>query len=139
MNLKIKKLNSEARLPEYAHHDDAGMDLFSIEYMEVKPGEVVRISTGVAMEIPKDYVGLIWDKSSLSHKGIKVVGGVFDSGYRGEVKVGVINLSKETYIFEKGHKIAQMLVQKIEQPTLEEVSELSESERGEGELGSTGK
>ena len=141
MKLKIKKLQPEAVLPKYATQDDAGMDLFAIEDVEIMPRERKQIGTGIALEIPAGHVGLIWDKSGLSHKfGIKTLGGVIDSGYRGEIKVGVINLGTEKYIFEKGHKIAQMIIQKKETLEIEEVNELDlNTERGEGAFGSTGK
>ncbi len=141
MKLKIKKLQAEAVLPKYATQDDAGMDLFAIEDVEIMPMERKQIGTGIALEIPAGHVGLIWDKSGLSHKfGIKTLGGVIDSGYRGEIKVGVINLGAEKYTFEKGHKIAQMIIQKKETLEIEEVNELDlNTERGAGAFGSTGK
>lgn len=140
MKLKIKKLNSEAVMPKYATKDDAGMDLFSIEEIVLDSMERKQISTGIAMEIPAGFVGLIWDKSGLAHKfGLKVLGGVIDSGYRGEIKVGIINLSTEKYVFEKGHKVAQMIIQKKENPEILEVTELDDSERGISGFGSTGK
>jgi dUTP pyrophosphatase len=140
MQLKIKKLNSEAVVPNYAHSDDAGFDLFSVENIEIQPMSRVQVPTGIAMEIPVGHVGLIWDKSGLSHKnGLKTLGGVIDSGYRGEVKVGLINLSTETYLLEKGHKVAQMIIQKKETCEIVEVDELSDTSRGEGGFGSTGK
>ena len=140
MQLKIKKLIEDAIIPKYATKDDAGMDLFSIENVELEPMQRAQVGTGIAMEIPEGHVGLIWDKSGLSHKfGIKTLGGVVDSGYRGEIKVGVINLGKEKYIFEKGHKVAQMIIQKKETPEIVEATELNNSERGEGGFGSTGK
>ncbi len=140
MQLKIKKLTEDAIIPKYATNDDAGMDLFAIENVELEPMQRVQVGTGIAMEIPEGHVGLIWDKSGLSHKfGIKTLGGVVDSGYRGEIKIGVINLGKEKYIFEKGHKVAQMIIQKKETPEIIEATELNNSERGEGGFGSTGK
>jgi dUTP pyrophosphatase len=140
MQVKIKKLHPDARVPQFAHHDDAGMDLYVPERVEILAGERKSIPVGLAFEIPFGYVGLIWDKSGLSHKhGMKSFGGVLDSGYRGELKVGIMNLSTETYVFEKGHKIAQILFQKIEHPEIVEIDQLSASERGEGGLGSTGK
>jgi len=140
MQLKIKKLNSEAIVPHYAHPDDAGFDLFSTEMREIAPMSRVQIPTGIALEIPTGYVGLVWDKSGLSHKnGLKTLGGVIDAGYRGEVKVGIINLSAETYLLEKGHKVAQMIIQKKETCEIIEVDELSDTARGEGGFGSTGK
>ena len=140
MILKIKKLHADAKIPKYAHQDDAGFDLFAIEDITLKKGERAMIPTGIAMEIPEGYVGLIWDKSGLSIKnGIKTMGGVVDSMYRGEVLIGLVNLSDTDYTFLKGHKIAQMIIQKKEFVDFEEVKELSDTARGEGALGSTGK
>lgn len=140
MQIKFKKLNENATSPTYAFKFDAGMDLYCLENISVEPNQRVQIGTGIAMEIPEGFVGLIWDKSGLSHKsGLKTVGGVVDSQYRGEIKVGMINLSNETYNFEAGQKIAQMLIQKVEQVDLIESDTLSETDRGEGGFGSTGK
>ncbi len=140
MNLKIKKLHPEAKIPEYAKTDDAGFDLFSTETIEIAPNQRIQVPTGIAMQIPIGLVGLIWDKSGLSHNhGLKTLGGVVDSGYRGEIKVGLINLSNENYKIEKGHKVAQMIIQKKETFEIEEVSELEESDRGEAGFGSSGK
>lgn len=140
MQLKIKKIHPEAKLPKYATSGDAGMDLFAVEEVSVEPGEIVRIKSGVAMEIPEGYVGLCWDKSGLSMKhGIKVLAGVIDSSFRGELVMAVINLGKDTYTFEKGHKVMQMLIQKVEHVEIMETNDLSETERGEGGFGSTGK
>ena len=92
------------------------------------------------MAIPEGYVGLIWDKSGLSQKfGLKNLGGVVDSGYRGEIMVGIVNLGKEDYKFEPGQKVAQLLIQKVESPKIEEVENLEEGLRGENGFGSTGK
>lgn len=140
MELKIKKLHPDAKVPTYAHNGDAGFDLYTIENIIVKAGERAHVRTGVAMEIPFGYVGLIWDKSGLSmNHGLKTLGGVVDAGYRGEVTVGIINLSQSDYILESGHKVAQMLIQKVEHMEIKEASELSGTARGEGAFGSTGK
>lgn len=140
MEIKIKKLHPEAKLPTYAHNGDAGMDLFAINDVVTKAGERVLIGTGIAMEIPIGYVGLIWDKSGLSTThGLKTLGGVVDTGYRGEIKIGIINLSEEDYKISVGHKIAQMLIQKVEQPHIIESNELSCTLRGEEGFGSTGR
>jgi dUTP pyrophosphatase len=140
MKLKIKKLHTDAKVPAYSHHDDAGFDLFMPENITIKKGERLGVPTGIAMEIPEGYVGLIWDKSGLAIKnGMKTLGGVVDSTYRGEVLVGMINLSDADYTFEKGHKIAQMIIQKKETVEFEECSELSDTTRGCGGFGSTGK
>ncbi len=140
MILKIKKLHKDAKIPSYAHHDDAGFDLFSVKDFKVRKGERIGVPTGVAMEIPEGYVGLVWDKSGLAIKhGIKTIAGVVDSTYRGEIFVGVINFGESDYIFEKGHKIAQMIIQKKEKVDFEEAKELSDTIRGENGFGSTGK
>lgn len=139
MKVLIKKLRDDARIPTRAHHDDAGIDLYACGEHVVAPGETATIPLGVAFEIPLGYVGLIWDKSSIGSKSIKTLCGVIDAGYRGEVKIMLHNLSAEAYTFEHGHKVAQMLIQTVELCEVEEVSELSESARGEGAFGSTGK
>src|SRR4051812_36178361 len=111
LTLKIKKLHPDAKIPSFATQGDAGFDLFAIENLKLEPGERGQVSTGIAIEIPYRHVGLIWDKSGLSHKaGLKTLGGVIDAGYRGEIKVGMINLSQEKYTLEKGHKVAQMII-----------------------------
>ncbi len=140
MKLKIKKVHQDAKLPKYAGENDAGMDLFALEETKVQPGEIARIRSGVAMEIPEGYVGLCWDKSGLSMGyGIKVLAGVIDSSFRGELVMAVINLGKEAYTFEKGHKVMQILIQKVEHVEIVEADELSETKRGENGFGSTGK
>ncbi len=140
MILKIKKLHLDAKVPSYAHHDDAGFDLYAVKDTLVKKGERIAVPTGIAMEIPEGYVGLVWDKSGIGIKeGIKTLGGVVDSAYRGEVLVGMINLSEKDYIFEKGHKVAQMIIQKKETVDFQEVEDLSDTTRGQKGFGSTGK
>jgi dUTP pyrophosphatase len=138
--LKIKKLSPDVTLPTYAHAGDAAFDLLASTDITVAPMQRVQVPTGIALEIPDGYVGFVWDKSGLSHKqGIKTLGGVIDAGYRGEVMVGVINLGSESYTFAKGNKVAQMVIQKRELVTIEEVTELSDTTRGQGGFGSTGK
>ncbi len=140
MKLPIKKLDSKAKLPSYSHPGDAGMDLFALENTLVKAGQRFAVKTGIAMEIPEGFVGLVWDKSGLAIKnGIKTLGGVIDSGYRGEILIGVLNTSDKDYVFEAGHKIAQMLIQKIENMEIVETDLLSDTQRGSGGFGSTGK
>ena len=140
MLLKIRKIHPDAKIPRYAHYDDAGFDLCAVENTLLKVGQRLPVSTGIAMEIPEGYVGLIWDKSGLAvNQGIKTMAGVIDSTYRGEILVAVINLSDKDYIFEKGHKVAQMIIQKKEMAEFEEVENLTDTLRGVGGLGSTGK
>jgi dUTP pyrophosphatase len=140
MELKVSKLNQEADLPNYSYEDDAGLDLYSIEDVVLEPFKRLQVKTGIAMQIPAGYVGLIWDKSRIAQKlGIKNLGGVIDSGYRGEIMVGVVNLSDETYSFNKGDKVAQMIIQKKETCDIVEVDKLDEAERGDKGFGSSGK
>jgi len=128
----------DAKLPKRSHHDDAGMDLFSVDEIILKPGEYHVIKTGIALEIPYSFVGLIWEKSGMANKGIKTVGGVIDSGYRGEIMIQLRNFSDSDYQISKGDKVAQLIISKIELPTMIEVDKLSESERGDSRFGSTG-
>jgi dUTP pyrophosphatase len=139
MKMQVVRLVESAKIPHFAHESDAGMDLFCSESVTIPPQERVQIKTGIALAIPDGHVGLIWDKSGLSHRyGLKTVGGVIDAGYRGEVIVGMVNLGTEEHTFLVGDKIAQMLIQKVEHPTLEEVTELGETLRGEKGFGSSG-
>jgi dUTP pyrophosphatase len=139
MILKVKKLHQDAKLPTHGHPGDAGMDFYTVEDVSIAPGKQAKIKTGVAVEIPEGHVGLIWDKSSISfNKGLKVMGGVIDASYRGEIIMSMLNTSEQEVILEKGHKIAQMLVQKFEHLEILEVDDISETVRGEGREGSTG-
>lgn len=140
LTLKIKRLREDAKIPHYAHPGDAGLDLYAAESVTLAPNARAAVPTGIAMEIPEGHVGLIWDKSGLSVKhGLKTLGGVVDSGYRGEVLVGIINLSDDEYTIRKGEKVAQMIIQRKETIVIEEAEELSDTSRGEGGFGSTGK
>lgn len=140
MQIKVKKLHQDAKVPAYAHEGDAGMDLFVLEDMMLVPGRPTKVRTGVAMEIPEGYAGLIWDRSGLStSQGVKTLGGVIDSGYRGEVLVGMINASLAPYTVRAGEKVAQLLIQQVERAEILEVADLSQTVRGEGGFGSTGK
>jgi len=140
MKLKVKKLDPRAKLPTYANPNDAGLDLYALEAVTIAPGRIGRVRTGIAMEIPDGYVGLCWDKSGLSHKhGLKVMGGVVDAGYRGELVVALANHGPESYTFEIGHKVMQLLIQQVETVEIAEVKTLSDSTRGSRALGSSGK
>jgi dUTP pyrophosphatase len=138
MKLKIKKLHPDAKIPSYANVGDAGLDLYSVEDLVLRSNHRVLVKTGISIELQKGNVFLIWDKSGVASKGIKTMGGVVDSTYRGEIKVVLINLSSEKYEIKKGQKIAQALVQKVETPKIEIVEKLGETERGEGAFGSSG-
>ena len=139
MTIHLKKLSATATLPKYIHPHDAGMDLYSAENITIEPNERKLIPTGIAMAIPSGYVGLIWDKSGIAtNHGLKTMAGVIDSGYRGEVKILIHNLSNQPYTVQAGTKIAQMLIQPVEQKKIIEVNELDYTSRGEGGFGSTG-
>lgn len=139
MKIQIKKLHPDAKIPQFALAGDVGMDLYSVINFIMKPGERISCPTGIAMKIPEGYAALIWDKSGPSHKfGIKMLGGVIDSNYTGEWLVGLVNLGQDDYAIEVGQKIAQVLIQKVECPEIEEVEELELTNRGDGGFGSTG-
>ncbi len=137
--LHIQKLDPAAKVPTRAYEHDAGLDLFALERHTLQPGEGRIFKTGIAIEINPGFVGLVWDRSSMGKKGIKTMGGVIDSGYRGEVGVILWNISKEPQEIMSGDKIAQLLIQPISTPQTKEVEILSSSERGVGGFGSSGK
>jgi dUTP pyrophosphatase len=139
MELKVKRIHPDARLPLYGHPGDAGLDLFAVAPVDLEPGRAEAVPTGIQMAVPKGYVGLIWDKSGISLAGIHRLAGVVDAGYRGEVKVVLINLGRESFRVEKGMKIAQILVQPVSEMQVRETRELDATRRGEGGFGSTGR
>src|SRR3990167_1051133 len=103
MILKVKKVDSRAKLPTHGHPGDAGIDFYCLENVVFPPGRQERVRTGIAVEIPEGHVGLIWDKSSISFNlGLKVFGGVIDSGYRGEIIMALYNSSGKEILLEKG-------------------------------------
>ncbi|MBI3557909.1 MAG: dUTP diphosphatase [Deltaproteobacteria bacterium] len=138
-SLLVTRLNSEAKLPTRAHAGDAGLDLYSVSDITLAPREPVRIPTGVAMALPAGHVGLICDRSSLGSKGLRVLGGVVDAGYRGEVQVVLINLRNEPLTLAKGDKIAQMLILPVNLCGVEERKSLNDTTRSTGGFGSTGR
>ena len=139
MELKVKKLLKEAKLPVRKREGDAGLDLYSVEDVNLNPGEWKAISTGIAVEIPKGYVGLIKDRSGLALKhALHCLAGVIDENYRGEIKVVVINLGGEKVFIQKGTRIAQLLLVPYLKVEPVEVEELSDTERGEKGFGSSG-
>jgi len=140
MILKIKKLHPDAKIPKYAHPGDVGLDLFSLEDYYLKPMERKVFDIGFALEFDSGYAAIVKDKSSLpKNAGIHTMGGVYDAGYRGEYNVQLINLGQETYHISKGDKIAQLIIYPVVIAEIEEVDCLSETSRGCGRFGSTGK
>lgn len=139
MKIKIKKLKENAKLPKYYHPGDVGMDLYSMETVTIPPMGHYRFWHGFAMEFPEGYAAIVKDKSSISKAGLHQMGGVFDAGYRGEYNTHLVNLGSEPYTVEEGDKVAQLVIFPVEIAELEETEILSESARGEGMFGSTGR
>ena len=139
--INFKKLNEEVILPNYAHPEDAGMDIFSAEEKTIEAGKWALVKTGFSMELPSGYEAQVRSKSGLSLKsGIIVLNspGTIDENYRGEVGVILMNVSQVDYKIEKNQKIAQMVINKVEHLKVEEVEDLSSTARGAGGFGSTG-
>lgn len=140
VTVKIKKIK-EVSTPSYAHEGDAGVDLHSAEEYSLNPMERILVSTGIMMAIPKGYEGQVRPKSGLAiNHGLGFVNsvGTIDSGYRGEIKIPCINFSDGVIKIEKGNKIGQMVFNKVEEVSFEEVEELDETSRNQGGFGSTG-
>jgi dUTP pyrophosphatase len=139
--MKIQLRSRLAKIPVRANPWDAGADLFTIEGGILKPGERRLFSTGLAIELPDSYVGLICPRSGIANShGISIVNapGVIDSGYRGEIKINLINLGQNDYLIGTGDKIAQLVIHQVAFPTFEDSSKLSESIRGLNGHGSSG-
>jgi len=142
MKLPIHRLDKDLPLPAYAHAGDAALDLYAAEDVSLSPGDRKAVPTGIAVAIPKGYAGFVQARSGRAiQQGLALVNapGLIDSGYRGEIKVIVINLARGHSIrIERGEKIAQLLIQKVTPIELKEVDELPASDRGEGGFGSSG-
>lgn len=138
MILKVKKLKEDAILPTRTHNNDACFDLYASKYERVVGENKTLVSTGIAIEIPEGYFGKIYDRSGVgSTTPLMVVAGVIDSGYRGELKIVMANVSPYPYDVQPNDKIAQLAIHPIPNVTLEEVKELSPSERDEKGFGSS--
>lgn len=140
MELKIQRI-ADVPVPSYAHHGDAGFDLHAAEETVLNPGERKIVSSGLKIAVPHGYEAQVRPRSGLAVKhGISVVNtpGTVDSGYRGIVGVILINHGNEAYKIEKGTRIAQMVINRIEFADIKDVEELDETARGEGGFGSTG-
>jgi dUTP pyrophosphatase len=138
MQLKVKRIVPQAKLPSYGHPGDAGMDLYAAVDYTLAPGAVYAVPTGIKMAIPQGFVGLVWDKSGISLKSVHRLAGVVDAGYRGEVQVVLINLGPAAFEIKTGMKIAQMLIQPVSAAEVIEAEDLDDTSRGEGGFGSTG-
>lgn len=141
MNLKIKRITTNAIIPKYANPGDSGMDLFSVEEKLLMPGEVSLIKTGLKIQLPSGFEAQIRPRSGLALKNsITVLNtpGTIDEGYRGEIGIILINHGNSPFKVETGMKIAQMVICPVYRVDIEEVNELTSTERGEGGFGSTG-
>jgi dUTP diphosphatase len=141
MQLRVKRLNSSAILPCYARAGDAGLDLFAVKAISIAPGASALVPTGIAIELPPGTEGQVRPRSGLALKhSITVLNtpGTVDEGYRGEVGVILINHGQTMFAVEAGMKIAQLVVSPRVQVDVQEVAELSDTQRGAGGFGSTG-
>jgi dUTP pyrophosphatase len=142
VSLPVRRLDPRATLPTRAYDGDAGLDLYALEAVTLEPGERAAVPTGIAVEIPLGHAGLVLPRSGLaaSH-GIALVNapGLIDSGYRGEVRVLLLNTDRTAaYDVQPGDRIAQLLLVRFEAPEVVEVQALAESERAAGGFGSSG-
>ena len=140
--LRVRRLDDRALLPTRAYSGDAGLDLYALEEAMLAPGERASIGTGIAIEIPDGQAGLVLPRSGLaSRHGIALVNapGLIDAGYRGEIRVLLLNTDREQpFTVARGERIAQLVLVRIETPEVVEVADLAVSERGAGGFGSSG-
>jgi dUTP pyrophosphatase len=138
----IKRLDPGVPLPAYAHPWDAGADLSAAEDVELGPGERALVRTGIAIALPDGYAAFVHPRSGLAARhGVTIVNapGTVDAGYRGEIKVTMLNTDRELAVsFKRGDRIAQLVIQRVERAVFHEVAVLPGSSRGEGGFGSTG-
>ena len=139
MSLEIR-VSGKGDLPAYGSEGAAGADLRAAEDVILAPGARASVATGVHVEIPPAYVGLVWPRSGLAVRhGLDTLAGVIDSDYRGEVRVVLVNHGAEAVTLARGDRIAQLLVQRVERAVFTRADNLVESERGQGGFGSTGR
>jgi dUTP pyrophosphatase len=141
--LQVRRLDPDLPLPNYAHPGDAGLDLRAAEPVELPPGHRASVPTGIAVAVPPGCVGLVHPRSGLAARhGLAIVNapGTIDAGYRGEIRVLLVNLDPDTAVrIERGDRIAQLLIQRVEHVEVVEVDTLPSTPRGEGGFGSTGR
>jgi len=142
MSLRVRRLDDRAVLPRRAYRGDAGLDLHALEGLTLAPGERAAVRTGIAVEIPDGQAGLVLPRSGLALRhGIALVNapGLIDAGYRGEVRVLLINTDRDApFPISPGDRIAQLLLVRVETPDVIEVDALAASQRGDGGFGSSG-
>jgi dUTP pyrophosphatase len=142
VDVPVRRLDPDLPLPAYAHPGDAGADLVAAEDVVLAPGERKLVPTGIAVALPDGYVGLVHPRSGLAHRlGVTVLNapGTVDAGYRGEIKVNLVNHDPAATVkISRGDRIAQLLVQRVERAAFRPVDELPGTVRGAGGHGSTG-
>lgn len=139
MNLRVKRISADAQLPTRGSEGAAGYDLQSVESCVILPGKRAVVATGLSIELPPGVYGRIAPRSGLAVKhGIQVGAGVVDADYRGEVKVVLFNHDTNPYVIKPGYRIAQLVLERCETPSVEEIFDSSDTQRGEGGFGSTG-
>jgi dUTP pyrophosphatase len=137
--LKVKIIARGAEVPSYNYPSDVGFDIRANEDATIFPGAQQRVRTGLVFEIPEGHVGLIRDRLGIVEKmGVHSVAGTFDSGFRGEISIMMVNTSDESASIEKGMRIAQMIIIPVTKPKIIKVEKLTNTERGEKSFGSTG-
>lgn len=143
VQIRVRRLDHDLPLPSYSHPGDAGADLYAAEDIELAPGRRGLVRTGIALELPAGYVGLVHPRSGLAHRhglGIVNAPGTVDAGYRGEILVNLINLDPaEPVTVRRGDRVAQLLIQQVTRADFIESTELSGSARGSGGHGSSGR
>lgn len=139
MKIKIKKLHPNAKMPSNGTKSAAGFDLYSTWRTTLYPNESTIVGTGIAFEIPEGYVGVVYSRSSTAKKGLIITPLLVDADYRGEVFILVNNQTDEPYRVAIGDRLAQMRIEKLVDTEYEWAEELSETERGSGGYGSTGR
>jgi len=139
IKVKVKRIHPDAKIPTQGSEHSAGFDLYSIEDYEFQPGETHAVPTGLSIELPEGKACFFWDRSGMGFKGMHRFAGLIDSDYRGEYKVILFNSTKQVFKISKGDRIAQGVIQDYYKPEFIEVEELSETQRGAGGFGSTGK
>ncbi len=141
MKIPVRPTDAMHQLPRFAHDGDAGADLTASESVSIPPGGRALVATGFSLAIPDGYAGLVLPRSGLAiRSGVTVINspGLIDSGYRGEVKVALINHSEETFDITPGDRIAQLVITRVERPEYVSGHDLDETTRGEAGFGSTG-
>ncbi len=141
VSLAVKRLRENARVPTYATAGAAGLDLYACVAapLELGPGAIERVPSGVAVAIPPGFVGLVRDRSGLAVRGLHTLAGVIDSDYRGEVLIAMHNAARQPQMIRPGDRIAQILVLPCPRARVDEVDELPSTARGARGFGSTGR